>query len=556
MSIRSLMVLTSLAVTLPGRAEAPGQGVRRLPVREYRDKMMAGWIGQIAGVSFGAPTEFKWSGQIIPEGDTPKWSEDMVNNAFGQDDVYVEMTFLRTLEVYGLDVSIRQAGIDFANSEYALWCANRAGRENLRRGIAPPDSGHPQFSRNSDDIDYQIESDYSGLISPGLPNTAIAFGEKFGRLMNYGDGLYAGQFIGGMYAEAFFASDMQEVIETALKCIPAESQYAEMVRDVCRWHGENPDDWEKSWTLVNERYFRNRDYLRYSGGGIDAKLNGACVLLGLLYGGGDPERTMAIACRSGWDSDCNPSSAAGVLFTTIGYDRLPDRFKVKLRQDATFSFTAYTFPKLVEVCEQLARQTVVQAGGRIETEATGVEVFVIPVLEPKPGPVERSWEPGPIAGSRFTEEERGLIKFPDQATRALELVAPGWALSNCGSDMGAPALLGEFAGRKNVLITHPLNRETGSVLSREIAAPAGKQTRLRLTVGHHPQGDWLLRVKADGTVLAEQTVGKETAPDGWLELDVDLSEYAGKTVALELVNQPTGWAWEAAYWARIAVESE
>ena len=44
--------------------------------------------------------------------------------AFGQDDLYVEMTFLHTLQQYGLDVSIRQAGIDFANSVYPLWHAN------------------------------------------------------------------------------------------------------------------------------------------------------------------------------------------------------------------------------------------------------------------------------------------------------------------------------------------------------------------------------------------------------------------------------------------------
>ena len=53
-----------------------------------------------------------------------------------EDDLYVEMTFLRSMEEHGLDVSIRQAGIDFANSEYALWCANNAGRTNLRKGIA------------------------------------------------------------------------------------------------------------------------------------------------------------------------------------------------------------------------------------------------------------------------------------------------------------------------------------------------------------------------------------------------------------------------------------
>ena len=46
---------------------------------------------------------------------------------------------------------------------------------------------------------------------------------------------------------------------------------------------------------------------------IDAKINGAYVALGLLYGKGDFRRTLEIATRSGQDSDCNPSSAAGVL---------------------------------------------------------------------------------------------------------------------------------------------------------------------------------------------------------------------------------------------------
>ena len=61
----------------------------------------------------------------------------MVNDAFGQDDLYVEMTFLRTLEQHGLDVSIRQAGIDFANSGYPLWHANEAGRGQPPRRHRP-----------------------------------------------------------------------------------------------------------------------------------------------------------------------------------------------------------------------------------------------------------------------------------------------------------------------------------------------------------------------------------------------------------------------------------
>jgi len=400
-------------LVLAGTAAAAPPTERRLAVHEYVDRMKAGWIGQMAGVGQGGPTEFKAKGAILPEEQMPNWNPRMINQ-FGQDDIYVEMTFLGTLEQHGLDVSARQAGIDFANSGYPLWHANKEGRENLRKGIAPPDSGHPQFNKHADDIDYQIEADYSGLIAPGLPNVAIELGEKFGRLMNYGDGLYGGQFVGGMYAAAFFETDLAEIVRAGLRCIPAESQYAEMVRDVLRWHDENPDDWEKTWHLVNEKYQKNPDYRRAScdkgAFNIDAKLNGAYIVLGLLYGKRDPDQTIRIACRSGQDSDCNPSNAAGILFTTIGFEKLPDAYKSALNPEGKFSHTPYTFPGLVTTCEKLARQAVIRAGGRIETDAGGEEVFVIPVRAPKPGALEQCWEPGAAAGNRFTPEEMEKIK--------------------------------------------------------------------------------------------------------------------------------------------------
>ena len=211
--------------------------------------MKAGWIGQMAGVGWGAPTEWTSLGAILPEEKVPAWQPERVNQ-FGQDDLYVEITFLRTLELYGLGVSARQAGLDFAGSGYELWHANRFGRRNLRRGIAPPDAGHPRFTGHADDIDYQIEADFSGLIAPGLPNTVIELGEKFGRLMNYGDGLYGGQFVGCMYAEAFFERDLTRIVEAGLRCLPPESQYAGMVRDLLQWHREDPEDWTRTWRRV------------------------------------------------------------------------------------------------------------------------------------------------------------------------------------------------------------------------------------------------------------------------------------------------------------------
>ena len=147
-------------------ADLSDPAFKTLPVDTFLDKMKAAWLGQMAGVGWGGPTEFNFNGRIIPEKDMPKWTPDMINQ-YAQDDIYVEMTFVRTLEQHGWDVSLRQAGIDFANSGYELWHANKFGRKNLRAGIAPPDSGHPQFNSHADDIDYQIEADFSGIIAPG-----------------------------------------------------------------------------------------------------------------------------------------------------------------------------------------------------------------------------------------------------------------------------------------------------------------------------------------------------------------------------------------------------
>ncbi|MDR0697714.1 MAG: ADP-ribosylglycohydrolase family protein [Tannerella sp.] len=529
---------------------------RRMSVKEYRDKMQAGWIGQIAGVSWGAPTEFRWRDAIIPEKDMPQWMPEMINKAFSDDDLYVEMTFLRSLEEYGLDVSIRQAGIDFANSEYGLWCANAAGRKNLRAGIAPPDCSNPKFTKCPNDIDYQIEADYSGLIAPGMPNVAVALGEKFGRLMNYSDGMYAGQFIGGMYAEAFFESDLLKIIAAGLACIPQGCQYAEMVRDVVAWYKANPDDWEATWKLCQKKYREDPEYQKCSNGGIDVKINGAYILIGMLYGEKDLDKTIIISTRCGQDSDCNPSNAAGVLFTTLGASKLPGRFTEKLDQEKVFSHTAYNFPKLLDICEKLAREYVVREGGRIEKDATGEEFFVIPVKKPTPSPLVFSWDPEPVTNSLFTEEEMAKIKhrgFLD-IQKAMTELFPGWTISNCGTDM-EPGFYESYKGKQRLIMTHPLDRETPCVLTTEINIPKGKKTTLKTIVSHHDGGDWDLIIRINGSVQKQITIGKETVrKDGWIEVTFDLTPFAGdNNVRIDLENKATGWSWEAAYWAGIEI---
>ena len=43
---------------------------------------------------------------------------------------------------------------------------------------------------------------------------------------------------------------------------------------------------------------------------------------GVRWCDGDLDKSIEISCRGGFDSDCNPSSAAGVVFTTVGFSKL------------------------------------------------------------------------------------------------------------------------------------------------------------------------------------------------------------------------------------------
>jgi hypothetical protein len=246
-----------------------------------------------------------------------------------------------------------------------------------------------------------------------------------------------------------------------------------------------------------------------------------------------------------------------VLFTTIGFSNLPERFTSAIDPEGKFSHTPYNFPKLIAVCEKLARDGVKRAGGSIEKDSEGNEVFVIPVKKALPSKLSKSWAPGPIAGSKFTAAEMAKIHMspPMSIEEGIEKIAPGWKVSNCGDSM-EPGLHGKLRGRKNVLVTHPAMDKTACVLSKEVDIPAGEKTVLKLSVSHCPGGDWDLIVKVNGRKLMKRAIGKGTVIDGWADLEIDLSGSAGKKIKLELLNQPSGWKREAAYWQKIEVESK
>ena len=348
---------------------------RQISLSELRDRIAGGWAGQMIGVSYGAPTEFR-SNAAINERVLPPWTPGRVSNALQQDDLYVDMTFAKVLDDKGLDATTDDFGAMFRDAKYSLWHANLAARRNLRRGVPAAQSGTPKYNAHANDIDFQIESDFIGLMAPGLPQWTNEMAWRAGRVMNYGDGIYGGMFVSGMYAAAFFEKDPGKVVEAGLACIPSRSPYGQLIQDLLAWHRQYPQDWKKVWHLVEERWDR-RDPCPAGAlkpFNIDAKLNGAYIALGLLYGGGDFGKTLEVSTRAGQDSDCNPASAGGVLGVMLGYQAIPGEWKGGIPEiaDKKFAFTDFSFHGIVASTEKRTLALVRKTGGRVE----GDQVFI------------------------------------------------------------------------------------------------------------------------------------------------------------------------------------
>lgn len=392
---------------------------RRITRQSLEDKIRGGWAGQMIGVSYGAPTEFKSNGKIIEEniGNYREWTPKRVENAIVQDDLYVEMTFAEVMDAQGLDATTEQYGEMFKNSKYQLWHANAGARRLLNRGIKAPMSGHPKYNIHANDIDFQIEADFIGLMTPGLPQEANKYCDRVGRVMNYGDGLYGGMFVTGMYAAAFFENDPRRVVEQGLASIPAKSGYAQVISDVLKWSTEYPDDWTRTWALLKEKW--DRDDPCTDGAlqpfNIDARLNGAHIALGLLYGKADFTKTLDVSTRAGQDSDCNPSNAVGVLGVMLGYSRIPDEWKqgIPAIADKKFDYTNYSFNDITRSTIERALKVVRQAGGTVTdsevvipyqaAKAPKLEQWDMGVPEKRIGAKDAAWS----WKSGWSEETRG-----------------------------------------------------------------------------------------------------------------------------------------------------
>ena len=163
-------------------------------------------------------------------------------------------------------------------------------------------------------------------------------------------------------------------------------------------------------------------------------------------------------------------------------------------------------------------------------------------------------EEGGLSDKKRKELSRTADGKDNHDNESVALWNPDWHVY-CPEFEGAPNVLSTYAGRNNVLRTHPIDRNTPSVLERVVKIPANaKSARLRCLVSAREGGrsDWELRVLVNEKELQRQTIrqGKKK----WTMIETRLDAYKGQEILIRLENRANGWSWEFGFWGKIELE--
>lgn len=165
---------------------------------------------------------------------------------------------------------------------------------------------------------------------------------------------------------------------------------------------------------------------------------------------------------------------------------------------------------------------------------------------------------------KWIDEVSGLKKpsqsdDPNLLDEAREPIHYGRIISNVAPQFtsllsGEPIqLLRQFQKRQNIVRTMPPSKENPCILRAPVSVSKGRKTVLNISAGRYPEGDWQLIVRAAGQEVFRSMVDANTAKEGWLDKEIDLSRFAGKNIIVEVLNEATGWHYEHAFWQRLEI---
>jgi len=290
----------------------------------FENKVYAGVLGKIIGVYLGRPFE-GWSYDRIMEelGPINYYVNDKLDFPIHvtDDDLSGTFRFINALKHFNYDknISAKQIGQTWLN--YCLenqtilaWAGKGILTEesaymNLKQGIHAPESG--SIERNgkviAEQIGAQIFIDGWGMVSPGDPEQAVELAKRAGSVSHDGESVYGAQVVAAMESMAFIENDIKKIIEESKKFVPTDSTIYKLISDIQDWSSGNLD-WEQARSKIEDKY----GYSKFPGN-CHIVPNHALIILALLFGDDDFQKSLMIVNTAGWDTDCNSGNVGCIL---------------------------------------------------------------------------------------------------------------------------------------------------------------------------------------------------------------------------------------------------
>lgn len=355
---------------------------------EYIDRIYAGWLAKIIGIRLGAPVE-GWTNDQIAEkyGEIDGYLVDYQDFA-ADDDSNGPFFFVRALREGKHFPTIQPQDVGDALLNYAgyqhgfFWfggygvSTEHTAYENLWSGIPAPRSGSAlqNGSAVAEQIGGQIFIDCWGLVCPGNEKRAAQLARAAASVTHDGNGIWGGIFVAVCISHAFVEREIGKIIQKGLEFIPPDCEYAAVVRAVTDFYSAHPQDWRKCLDYIRADW----GYDRYPGN-CHIIPNTAVMILSLLYGEGNFDRTLAICCMCGWDTDCNVGNVATIMGVRGGLSEIDyDKWRAPINDFVVFSSVAgaLNIPDIPEGASYMAQLSYLLDG------------------ETPPEPWERIWERG------------------------------------------------------------------------------------------------------------------------------------------------------------------
>ncbi len=299
--------------------------------KELRNKILGCWNGKNVGGVLGGPYE------EYPRmtHDVHFYAQDINGNPPGNDDLDLQLVWLNAAEQYGKKTDARVLAEYWMSYVFPNWSEYGMGKRNLRAGMQPPLCGYVA-NPYKDSNGSWIRTELWACMAPGHPETAVRYAYEDAIIDHAQEGVYSTVFCAAMESAAFVVSDLRELIKIGLSYIPEECLTAQAIRLVEECYDAGWD-WKQTRFELFTKYpgtfgvgfTKQTDLptdLPAGTPGMDAPNNLGIIVLGLLYGEGDFEKSICIATNCGEDTDCTAATVGALFGIIYGNNALPEKW--------------------------------------------------------------------------------------------------------------------------------------------------------------------------------------------------------------------------------------